>query len=562
MFKGGAKRENDARRRAQLERLLADFKRVADSQTYALIEDYTNAKKVDCDIYTVYTNSRLLVTILTEMKMGKPVTEVKRILTKEEKKEQGLGRGRFTVFKKGVKAASVTDLDKQTIRNYFGNMARYGKNPDKKRGYQQALREFFNWRASELMDEATELAATDEAEDAKLRKAEAERYTGSLVNAIGKMRKTYRDKSQKRTWEPDHIELALDVVRTRGEVSSRGSKHGIFPYAVRNQAMWALGWEMGLRPFELVELRLGDITESENSPNALQVSVSSERTGRIKNSKVHPRTYDVYESVPYLRQWMQTHPTKDDPDAILLCSFTRGNMVGMLDRDSLRKHINGVAEAIRERMKKRGERFDVDATDSYFTLRHSRITYVLRTRMMSIDEAADYFGTSVQEIMKTYRRVTQKDVSRNYLSNFEDGLVTKPKPKGFAKKFCLHCQEQIPKASEICNLCGHILREPKKAEKPLLIKDAPERISAKQEKLDSLTEAIANTDNAGARKVLLKMYQDIQATLVGDFQTEEEQVDEDRKLAKQLKAEEGLTDADLLTVGHLAPESKKRERKD
>ncbi len=507
MSSGNVRQQSIRRAEANLERLLNDFERVSDAQTHALLVDYANAKKVECEATTVYTNLRLLTTILTEMEMGKAVSLLKGILSKQEKEKLGFGRGKFTQFNDDVRAAPIADLSRASIRSYYANISRYGKDPKKKRSYQQVLGAFLMWRSSELIMDAEDLAVQGKENEAKQNILEAKRISGSLVSAIGKYdRKSYRDQSQKATWQPDHIELAIDVVRTRGEVTRRGSHHGMFPFAVRNQALWALGWELGLRPFELLELRLGDVTESDNSPNALQVSISSPRTGRVKNSKVHPRSIDVIGSVPYLRRWLKTHPFPDDNDAFLFCSFAKGNMAGQLNRDSLLKHVQGVAAAIKARLEERGEKFDVDAFDPYFVFRHSRITFVLRTKLMTIDDVEDYFGTGVNEIMRTYRRVTEKDVSRNYLSKFEEGLVTPPKPQVFARKFCPQCQEQIPKGSAICNLCGAILRAPVKEEKALMHADLPQE---RKDKIALLTRSLVAIDHEETRKMVVKQIDEL-----------------------------------------------------
>lgn len=261
--------------------------------------------------------------------------------------------------------------------------------------------------------------------------------------------------------------------------------------AVRDQAALSLLWEGGLRKFELRELRIGDVQPSAESPKALRVSISSSRTGRKPSKKTHPRDIEVFESVEYLKRWLQLHPTPDNEMAILFPSLSNNNLHGMVSS----KAINDLTSLAYG---------DAPFPHDPYWHRHSRITYVLRTRMLTVDEAADFFGTGISMLMKHYRHVLAGQVGRNYLSNYEDALVERPKPKALVRKFCPGCTKPIPKGAKMCPYCDMLLRKPTEED---MAAEMAERREAKQSHLDALVEAIAQADNPQARTALLDLYQ-------------------------------------------------------
>ncbi len=481
----GAKYTNDARERAILGRVLNQFKEVADSETYNAIKDYTIYKLGKASVETATNDVRLVTQMLVEMSMGQSQKKLK--ITDPDD-------GRRSIWNPELKvtAKSLSDLEKKDIRGYFADLPRYGKSGGRTNGkhYKAPLKAFLQWVVHEAEDD-------DDREEAK-------RWS-VLVNAVPEWDDNQEADKTVKAIETAEIEKGLKAIDSG---AYRGS-------SVKWKALVAQHWEGGLRPAELRGIRIRHVKSSPRNPNnALTVWISAEL---IKNpKKKHPRYIDIIEYAPVIERWLKEHPQKDNPDAFLFPSESNANYNGLMSRTTLNDFYNRVWEKV-----------GLDKPRNPYHIRHSRITHVLRERMMPIEDAADYFGTSVSMILKHYRHVTPDDVNQGYLSNFEGGLVTQePRgPKPVPKKPCPSCGTDLPVEARSCPHCD-----------TLLIHAIKDRQTVKQQKLDSLTEAIANTDNAGTRKVLLKMYQDTQAMPIEEFQTDGEFLAECDALTETLKA--------------------------
>lgn len=444
--------ERDAKNRADLDRLLQGFRGVADSQTFALIEEYANFKKATSTVETAIVNVRLVTTVLTEMGMQEPISVLK---------VRDPENGQRKVFKEGVSSMVLPDLTRKDIRAYFGNLPRFGKTSDK--SYKAPLWDLLTWLGRE---ETTK---------------KAQKKWDHLAGAIGEWGDSIRDASLP-TLTPEHVEKLLDSI-TRG--------HCFTP--ARDEVLIALLWEAGFRPYELLELRIGDVGKSPRGPNVTAITVSSLRAehghmlarGEGKK-KIHPRTVELWESTPYLARWLKEHPNRDNPDALLFPSVSNNNPKGMLTKSYLSKMLQKAREGAGI----------TDVPTFAYRFRTSRITYVLRMKLMTIDEATDYFGTGITVIQKHYRRVTGDMVNANYISNFQPNgeEVT---PQHLSAKACPECNKSIPPQSRSCPHCDTLL--------------LPTFGKARDSTLSELMRLMADTDSKELRQLLLKGYEDLSA---------------------------------------------------
>ncbi len=131
-----------------------------------------------------------------------------------------------------------------------------------------------------------------------------------------------------------------------------------------------------------------------------------------------------------------------------------------------------------------------------YRFRTSRITYVLRMKLMTIDEAKDYFGTGMATILKHYRRVTAHMVNANYISNFQPNgeEVT---PQHLRAKGCPECGKSIPPQARSCPHCDTLF--------------LPTFGKARDSTLKTLVRLIAETDNKEVRESLLASYEMLEA---------------------------------------------------
>jgi len=81
------------------------------------------------------------------------------------------------------------------------------------------------------------------------------------------------------------------------------------PANYRDLAAIALSWDLGPRPFEFRDLRVGDIIDHEHG---MKVSV---------DGKTGERSVLVIPSVSYVRQWLSVHPDSETPTAPSWCKL-------------------------------------------------------------------------------------------------------------------------------------------------------------------------------------------------------------------------------------------------
>ncbi len=443
----------DAKTRADLDRLLQGFRGVADSQTFALIEEYANFKKATSTVETAIINVRLVTTVLTEMGMQEPISVLK--VRDPENRQRKL-------FKEGVTSMVLPDLTRKDIRAYFGNLPRFGKTSDK--SYKAPLWDLLTWLGKEETTKA------------------AKRKWDHLADAVGEWGDSIRDASLG-TLDPEHVERLLDAISRGHSFDTR-----------RDEVLVALLWEGGFRPYELLELRLGDVGKSARGPNVMAIAVSSPRTEHGQmfmqgkgTKKIHPRTVEVYEATPFLKRWLKQHPTPDNADALLFPSGSNNNPNGMLTKSYLSKMLKKAREGAGI----------TDVPTFAYRFRTSRITYILRMNLLSVDKAKDYFGTGLTSIMKHYRRITGDMVNADYIANFQADALEEVTPQPLSKKACPECSEKIPTQARSCPHCD------------TLLVDTFGKV--RDSTLKALVRIIAETDNKEIRESLLESYEMLEA---------------------------------------------------
>lgn len=200
----------------------------------------------------------------------------------------------------------------------------------------------------------------------------------------------------------------------------------------RARAAIALQFEGGLRGGELIDLRVGDIFESEH---ALGVHPD----GKTGEHPVH-----LIFATPWVNQWLTKHPGRDDDDAPL---WSQMDDVQQISDNMFRKDLRRAAE-----------RGGVDKTVTPTVLRKSNTRYLLRLgmkrgkieqrqgRVQGSDHTARYeaaFGD--ESLERTYASLHGKDVETD-----DSGLDVAPVP-------CPRCGKDTPRDTDFCIHCNQAL---------------------------------------------------------------------------------------------------------
>lgn len=84
----------------------------------------------------------------------------------------------------------------------------------------------------------------------------------------------------------------------------------------RDKCYHAMANDTSRRPHELLSLRIKDITFKLSSTKKQYAEVN------ISSSKTKPRTLPLIFSLPYVKDWIDSHPMKNNPNAFLFISLT------------------------------------------------------------------------------------------------------------------------------------------------------------------------------------------------------------------------------------------------
>jgi site-specific recombinase XerD len=242
----------------------------------------------------------------------------------------------------------------------------------------------------------------------------------------------------------------------------------------RDKAMIAVWYEAGLRVAEMATLRIKDIT---------WMNLGDELRAKIKvNGKTGERAIPLILSVLYLKRWLEMHPFRDDPDAVVFCSFAKQNYGGVMDYQPLLRKIKQIA-------KKAGIKKRVYT----HILRHSRASVL--ANYLTEAQMCEFFGWEQgSDMPKIYVHLSGRDINKAVLKIY--GLYDEEDQDEGAlePKRCPRCGYLNAPTDRFCGRCA-------------LIIDESERLRFEMEEIravDELTKIVARDPEIvnKARKML------------------------------------------------------------
>jgi integrase len=109
----------------------------------------------------------------------------------------------------------------------------------------------------------------------------------------------------------------------------------------RDRCYHAMAFDTSCRPSELLSRKISDIKFKTSSEGIQYAEITV-------NGKTGCRTLPLIESIPYIKEWIQSHPTGTNPDSWLFISMSNKNKsIYPLTRDGLLKHYK---EQYRDRL--------------------------------------------------------------------------------------------------------------------------------------------------------------------------------------------------------------------
>jgi len=241
---------------------------------------------------------------------------------------------------------------------------------------------------------------------------------------------------------------------------------------VRNKAFVSMLYETGCRIGEILFIRLKHISFDQYGA---QILVDG-KTGR--------RRIRIISSVPYLTEWINKHPFKDNPEAYLwTCKKNKVLSYGAVIRTL---EILGQKAGIKKKL-------------NPHNFRHSRATYL--ANHLTEAQMKEYFGwVQASDMASVYVHLSGRDVDSAILKvygmsqngNNKEESVLKPKK-------CSRCDETNPATNKFCFKCGMPL------DKETIVKLVEKDLQRKE--ADKLLDELIRDDEF--RRVLISKIQEI-----------------------------------------------------
>ena len=271
--------------------------------------------------------------------------------------------------------------------------------------------------------------------------------------------------------------------------------------SARDRAFHALMFDTSCRPKELMNARLEDlqfIEEGFNKRFAI-IRVVGKSGKRLKKF--------LFNSLPYVKDWLQVHPTPDNPHAYLICGQGNRNRGRKLDRRHFSHKYNDHKKYFQSLLKSP----DVPAEDKEI-IRNKMLTkpwkpYVFRYTSLTVKAAsgqlneyqlrehADWTPTSQMprkylrfrgdESIKALQRVhgivpIEEDHNAESAGNLAPALV------------CYNCKELNKAGSRVCSSCKMILNFELPQQQEERLEEVKKQLEELKQNQDQMMKTAAN----------------------------------------------------------------------
>ena len=231
----------------------------------------------------------------------------------------------------------------------------------------------------------------------------------------------------------------------------------------RDRAVISVLYESGCRAGEFLSMRIKN--------------VSFDRYGAVivVHGKTGYRRIRLVSSVPYLAEWMNSHPFRENPEAWLWISL---NNFRRLPYNSLRTTLRVIAEKAGVKKKVNPHAF-----------RHARATHL--ANFLTEAQMKEFFGwVQDSDMASVYVHLSGRDVDRAILSLYGVEMEESKKENEILKpKKCLRCGELNPATNRVCRRCFFPLDE---QEEKLLEKEV------RRQMIDEIIETLWNDRGSGS----------------------------------------------------------------
>jgi len=201
----------------------------------------------------------------------------------------------------------------------------------------------------------------------------------------------------------------------------------------RDRALFALAWETGARIGEIGNARIKSLSFKDGEAEIVL-------TGKTGSRKVL-----LISSVPYLKDWVEMHPKRDDPEAPLFV------LVGTRNRGQPMNYA-----AMRKVFKVTMQRAGIKKKYNPHLWRHSRATYL--AQYLTEAQLCKVMGWVIgSKEVRTYVSLSQRDTREAIRRVYGLGKKEKERESILTPKKCEICGEVNRPQDEYCKRCHNPL---------------------------------------------------------------------------------------------------------
>lgn len=195
----------------------------------------------------------------------------------------------------------------------------------------------------------------------------------------------------------------------------------------RDKALIAVLYESGCRIGELLSLRIKHVNTNKYGAHL------------IVNGKTGMRRVMIITSVPYLMEWINKHPQKDNPDAPLW----------ILENKMKELNHSDIQRILRRLRKMSG----IKKRNNAHNFRHSRATFLANLLPDAI--LKEVFGWAQSSKMASvYIHISGKNVDDALLKINGIDIEKCKEENKFSPKICIRCNESNPPTNKFCSRCN------------------------------------------------------------------------------------------------------------
>jgi site-specific recombinase XerD len=198
---------------------------------------------------------------------------------------------------------------------------------------------------------------------------------------------------------------------------------------VRDRCMLSMLAESGMRPFELLRLKWGDL-KIDNYGVIINVSGKTEI----------PRFIRLVHSSPYIAAWKNDHPSPED-SSFIFTSLRSPEPENRVTHSALKKIVRLAVE-------KAGIKKKV----SPYLFRHSNVTRMLEEGYSDSTIRMVHWGSQTTQMLGTYGHVSSAAIDAELLD--KAGVVSREKKERKQVHQCQDCRTILKPGDQFCPKCG------------------------------------------------------------------------------------------------------------